>query len=90
MSTLEIAQITGGVYENLEQKQSFVAMRSYAVMLCIHLLCGSYAPERDAEASHGRNMEGRFTDVLNTVNCCPGYLKKKCQSRNACVCFSVR
>jgi len=95
MNTLEFAQITGGIYENLEQKQSFVAMRSYIGMLRIPLLCCSNAPERNNEASHSSNMECYTSDALNTVNCRPGYFVKKqkmkiCQSRNKSICFAVR
>jgi len=72
MNTLEFAQITGGVYDNLEQKQSFVAMRSYIGMLRIPLLRCNNAPERNNEASHSRNVERYASNVLNTVNCHPG------------------
>ena len=94
MNTLEFSQITSGVYEHVEQKQSFVAMRSYTGMLRITLLCCSQTPERNNEASHSRNMERCATDLLNTVNCIPGYFVKRqemqiCQSRNTCVCFAV-
>ena len=55
-----------GVYEHLDQKQSFVAMRSYTGMRRIALLYCSHAPKRNNEVKHTRNMERCATDFLNS------------------------